>query len=173
MNFFHKNRLIFWILVILVVINVSALVSYFLFTRPQPPAPCCPPGQQQCAAFRDELDLSAEQSPKVTAINKNYKESAEPIAKAIKEARAAILTELEKNLPDTMYLDSLTTQLALLQIKIQRENIKQYRALSRVCTPEQAHRLSALYRDLYGCPLKDGQMRNRNRHGQGNKAQCE
>ena len=176
MNFFSKNRLIFWVLIIMVIINISALASFFLLTKTQaPPPPCCPPAEKQCGAFRDELNLSAEQTLKVGAINKNYQESAEPIATAIKGTRAAILNELEKETPDSNYLNVLTNQLGLLQLKIQKENIKQYTKLKHVCTPEQAHRLSALYRDLYGCPMQDDQMKHRYRGGQGNnkKEKCE
>jgi protein CpxP len=167
MNLFQKNQLIFWVLIILVVINVSALASFFLLTKPQTPAPCCPPEEQQCVAFRDELDLSAAQIKEVNILNKNYRESAEPVVAAIKETREAILTELERSAPDTMSINTLTNRLAILQVKIQKENIKQYSELRRVCTPEQAQRLSALFRDLYGCPMKDGPAKHRNRHGQG------
>jgi Spy/CpxP family protein refolding chaperone len=175
MNFFQKNRLIIWILILLIVINISALTSFFILTKQPAPAPCCTPEEQQCMTFRDELSLSAEQTLKVNDINKKYTESAEPIAAAIKENRAAILTELEKDVPDTTQLNILTDQLTLLQVKIQRENIKQFGDLKRVCTPEQVQRLSALYRDLYGCPMKNGQMQNRHRSGKGNsvKTRCE
>lgn len=175
MNFFDKNRLIFWVLIILVVINISAFVSFFLFTKSPVTPACCPPGEQQCNAFRDELKLTAAQSLKVAEINKLYKESAEPIATAIKETRAAILTELENEFPDSIHLNSLVNELALLQSKIQKENIRQYTNLKHVCTPEQANRLSALYRDLYGCPMQNGQINHRYRHGQGNakKQNCE
>ena len=175
MNFFLKNRLIFWVLIILVVINISALISFFLFSKIQVPAPCCSPGEQQCMAFRDELNLSAEQTREVADINNNYAKSAGPYATAIKETRASILNELDKKAPDTLILNTLTNQLALLQMKIQKENIKQFRALKYVCTPEQAQRLSALYRDLYGCPMLDSQMKHRYRKGQGNSinTKCE
>jgi len=175
MNFFQKNRLIFWALIILVVINISALGSFLLVKKNQVPANRCAPEEQQCMAFRDELNLTEEQMLLVNAINKNYRESAGPIVLAIKEARTAILTELENEVPDTSRLNSLTNQLALLQMKIQKENIKQYSELKRVCTPEQAQRLSALYRDLYGCPMQDNQTKRRSRHGQGNNHQvnCE
>jgi hypothetical protein len=168
MNFFYKNRLIFWVLFILVVINISALISFFLLTKPREAPPCCTPEEQQCNAFQDELKLSSSQIVKVQAINKNYTDSAGPIALSIKEARAAILNELEKEIPDTVQLNKMTNQLALLQMKIQTENIKQYIALKRVCTTAQASRLSALYRDLYGCPMRDGTMNHRHRQGQEN-----
>ncbi|MCX6268683.1 MAG: hypothetical protein NTW16_15240, partial [Bacteroidetes bacterium] len=162
-------------LIILVVINISALISFFMFTKTPVPAACCTPEEQQCIAFRDELNLSAEQTLQVNAINKTYTESAEPIVTAIKETRAAILTELEKESPDTVQLNALTNQLTLLQMKIQLENIKQFGALKGVCTPKQVQRLSALYRDLYGCPMQNGQMQHRYRKGQGTsvKTKCE
>ena len=175
MNFFSKNRLIFWVLIILVAVNIAALVSFFVYPKTQVAPACCPPEEQQCIDYRDELNLSEKQTLQVNAINKQYMESAEPIAKAIKEARAGILTELEEEAPDTMKLDTLAHRLAMLQLKIQKENIKQYSALKRVCTKEQAHRLSALYRDLYGCPMQKDQVKHRYRHGQSNsqKATCE
>ncbi|MFZ4520212.1 MAG: Spy/CpxP family protein refolding chaperone [Bacteroidales bacterium] len=165
MDIFHKNRLIFWVLVILVIINVTALVSFFLFSKPQPQAPCCSPAEQQCVAFRDQLNLTAEQTGKVSLINENYEASAGPTAAAIKSTRDAILTELEKELPDTMQIASLIDRLAGLQVSIQKDNIKQYSELKKVCTPEQAQRLSALYRDLYGCPMQKNRMQNRYRGG--------
>ena len=174
MNIFHKNRLIFWVLVILVIINVTALISFFFFSKPKPQTPCCSPAEQQCAAFRDQLNLTAEQTRKVTQINESYEASAGPIVTAIKSTRAAILTELEKVLPDTSHITALIGQLASLQVSIQKENIKQYGELKKVCTPEQAQRLSALYRDLYGCPMQENRMQNRYRGGHnGQKPRCE
>ncbi len=169
MNLIVKNRLIFWVLIILVVINISALTSFFLFTKSPAPAACCPPEEQQCMAFRDELKLTDAQTVQVNAINKVYAASAGPAAAEIKATRAAILTEMENEVPDTLKLNVLTDQLALLQMKIQKENIKQYSELKRVCTPEQVQRLSGLYRDLYGCPMQNGQKKHRNRHGQDSK----
>jgi Spy/CpxP family protein refolding chaperone len=168
MNFFNKNRLIFWVLTILVVVNISALVTYFLYPKSPPSPACCTPEEQQCNAFRDELDLSDAQTLQVTAINKTYTESAKPIAAAIKTAREDILNELEKQIPDSARLNTLTYQLSNLQMKIQQENIRQYIALKRVCTTGQAHALSALYRDLYGCPMQNGTVKHRNRSGHSN-----
>jgi Spy/CpxP family protein refolding chaperone len=156
MNFFDKNRLIFWVLTVLVVVNISALVSFFIYPKTQEPnRPCCSPEEQQCNAFRDELNLSENQTLQVGEINRNYKSAAEPISMAIKQVRADIITELEQARPDTVQIDSLVNRLSGLQTNIQKENIKQYQALKQVCTTEQAHKLSALFRDLYRCPMKN------------------
>jgi len=112
----------------------------------------------------------------VDSINQNYKINAGPIVASIKNIRSAILNELEKETPDTSMLNKLTDELSVMQKKVQQENIKQYLKLKNVCDLEQAQRLSALYRDLYGCPMKDNTVRHQYRHGQGNSkagARCE
>jgi Spy/CpxP family protein refolding chaperone len=167
MNFFQKYRYIAWVLIILIVINVAALVSFFLFNQSPPAESCCPEPTEKGRFFSTELGLSAGQTEKVSVINQNYKNEAEPIVAAIKKSRNAILSELEEEQPDTALLNRLSEELSVLQKNIQRENIKQYLELKKVCNPEQAHRLSALYRDLYGCPMKAKGMQHKNRHGKG------
>jgi Spy/CpxP family protein refolding chaperone len=167
MNFFHKNRYVFWVLIILIVINISALVSFFLFAQTTPPASCCPADGKLGHSFSNELGLSAAQTEKVSSINQNYKATAEPIVASIKDTRGAILNELEQETPDTSLLNRLTEELSILQKNIQKENINQYMELKKACTPEQAQRLSALYRDLYGCPMQAKGMQHQYRHGQG------
>jgi Spy/CpxP family protein refolding chaperone len=168
MKFIYNNRLMFWVLLFLVVINITALVSNLLFTRPKNTPPCGSPNEQSCGSLCQELALSSEQEKLVADINNTYTQAARPLASAIKETRVGILNELEKEHPDSILLQDLTRSVADLQLKIQQENIRQYTALKRVCTPEQAQKLSTLYRDLYGCPMKNEQGSHRFRHGQGN-----
>jgi Spy/CpxP family protein refolding chaperone len=167
MNFFLKNRYLFWVLIILIVINISALVSFYLFSRSAPGVSYCPPEGKGGHSFSNELGLSVAQTAKVSSINQTYKLNAEPIVSEIKNTRSAILNELEQEAPDTNLLNKLTNELSLLQRQVQQENIKQYMNLKNVCNQEQAQRLSALYRDLYGCPMKGNSMRHQYRHGQG------
>jgi hypothetical protein len=176
MNFFHKNRYIFWVLIFLILINISALISFFLFTRATPAPSCCPADGKQGHSFSNALELSADQTEKVDIINQRYKANAEPIVDSIKNTRGAILNELEQETPDTSLLKKLTTELSILQKKVQMENIKQYMELKKVCNKEQAQLLSALYRDLYGCPMKNNGIKHQFRHGQGkakNEPGCE
>jgi Spy/CpxP family protein refolding chaperone len=172
MNFFLKTRFLFWTLIILVLINVSALASFFIFSNQKPTAAaCCPPEQTSQRALSSELGLTQSQTEKVAQINRNYRQQAEPIAASIKEKRETILSELEQPEPDTIFLNQIVRSLSILQIGIQQKNIQQYLELKKVCTPEQTHRLSELYRDLYGCPMRDNdntmERRHRNRCGQG------
>jgi len=172
MELYKKNRLLFWALIFLIVINLSALVSIFVFKKVQSPPVCRESPSMSCSGFCEELKLSDNQSAKVEHINQEYRSHAEPLVSAIKEKRSEILDELNNTSPDTTLLNRVTIDLTVLQTRLQRENIKQYLELKSVCTPEQVQRLSALYRDLYGCPMKATGNQHRHRGGQG-KPRCQ
>ncbi len=167
MEIYKKNRLLFWLLLFLIVINLTAIISFFFFIQKDTSPACNASKAGKCNVFQQELNLSESQSVKVEEINAIYRSNSEPLVASIREKRAGIMNELESNQPDTSILAGYSLELSQLQNKMQIENIRQYLALKRICNPEQLQRLSALYRDLYGCPVKEKKMQHRYRHGQG------
>ena len=161
-----KNRLLFWLLLFLIAINLSALVSFFFFVQQKPLMECNVNQEGKCNLFKQELNLSEAQMIRVEEINSRYRNASEPLVAAIREKRNKIMHELENETPDTLLLSSYAMQLSLLQNQMQKENISQYLALKKICNSDQLQRLSGLYRDLYGCPLKEKRMQHRYRHGQ-------
>lgn len=155
MESLQKNRLLFWTLLFLVVVNLSALATYFLF--PQKPAivACSEGPMRPGCALHMELDLTEEQIGQVDNINAGYQEVSRPVSEKIKELRAAILDELASDNPDTSAIQRISAEISTLQSQLHNENIKHYLDLKKVCTPEQARLLSNLYRDLYGCPMHE------------------
>jgi Spy/CpxP family protein refolding chaperone len=173
METYKKNRLLFWILLFLVAVNLAALASFYFFFREPLPGTSGngaadtlrPAGKQQ--TFRQELCLDDAQSAVVDTILSRYKEAVAPLVSEIRATRKAILDELEAAKPDSIKLNSLSEKLAGLQTRMQQENIRQYLELKKVCTPDQLRRLSVLYRDLYGFGQQENGMKNRYRRGQG------
>ena len=152
MNFFIKNRFIFWILIFLVIINLTALITFLVLYKHEPAMS----GQQQCKnsgmAFKEELSLSAVQSEKVAVIMSEYRKSTGPLTDSIRNYRSLLLEELAKTSPDSNLLDNYTEKISLLQKQMQKASIHQYLSLKGISNPEQCRRLSALYYELYGCP---------------------
>ena len=175
MNFFSKNRFIFWMLIFLVMINLTALIT-FLVLYPQKPATS---GQQQCRnsgmALQEELSLSAIQSEKVEVIMWEYRKSTGPLTDSIRNDRSLLLDELAKANPDSTLLDHYTEHISLLQKQMQKASIHQYLSLKAISNPDQCKRLSALYFELYGCQenckgMGNGKgMMKQYRRGQGQK----
>jgi hypothetical protein len=164
----NKNRLIFWIMIFLVIVNLSALITFFTFNRTKEEV-TCDAMQPQCGkAFQCELGLSEGQLQKVDLINSEYQAVSSPIVDEIRNIRSDILDELSSEVPDTVYINQKSGELCDFQLKLQQANFTQFLELKKVCDPEQAQRLSALYRELYGCAgmgKGEGRMR-RHRGGQ-------
>jgi Spy/CpxP family protein refolding chaperone len=170
MNIFNNNRTVFWILIFLVLINITAMATYFIYMRKPASEQVPGSGFKHGIALKQELSLTPDQSLKVNEINANYKASSEPIVAAIKEKKAVLLEELSKENTDTILVAKLADEVVIEQKKLQMANIKQFLDLKKVCTPEQTQTLSQIYSELYGCENKGkGQgngMRHRYRYGQ-------
>lgn len=170
MKRFNNNRTVFWILIFLVLINITALVTYFIFLRKPASNPIPGSGFKHGIALRQELSLTPGQSSKVNTINAAYKASSEPIVALIKEKKAVLIEELSRDETDTTLVIKLADEVLTEQKKLQLANIKQFLELKKVCTPEQTEKLSQIYSELYGCENKGlgkGQgKRYRHRYGQ-------
>jgi Spy/CpxP family protein refolding chaperone len=164
MDVYKKNRWLFWLMLFLIILNLSALFAYFAFRQEEPASPETTQAKP-AEIFREELALSPEQTEKVEEINNNYNSMALPVADSIRKTRAHILNELSQSNPDTGKLYNLASQMAQLQNLMQRASIRQYLDLKSVVTPEQALKLSALYHELYGSPMKKKNMQHRFRGG--------
>jgi Spy/CpxP family protein refolding chaperone len=170
MNFFLRNRLAFWVMIFVIILNSALFISFFLFNKMEKTGTraACETAGCNSQGISQELGLSEVQSKKIEAINLKYRTESEPIAQAIRQKRDILLTGLEVAEPDTLELQMVIDSLGNLQKEIQMLNIRQFLELKKVCNPEQALRLSALYRNLYGCPMQgnNNQKKHQYRHGQ-------
>jgi Spy/CpxP family protein refolding chaperone len=171
MNTYSENRIVFWILIFLVLINITALATYFIYIR-KPVNVNMQAGYRQGIALRQELSLTSDQSLEVNRINSVYRASSEPVVERIRQKKAELLEELSKVVPDTTQLQIIANEIVTEQRNLQEANIRQFLDLKKVCTPEQTEKLSQIYAELYGCentmksPGKGKGMRQRHRFGQ-------
>ena len=168
MNFLIKNRFFFWVLLVLVVINVAALLT-LLFYFPGRTESGTPPSAETgtVAGIQQELSLTPEQSEAAHLINLEYSNGSRPIVDEIRNKRLDLLDEISSGNPDTTSINKIIFELSGLQASLHRKNTDQYLALKNICNPEQAVKLSELYRKLYGCDHPGFQNRKGAGHGQG------
>ena len=150
MNFFSKNRLVSWLLIFLVVINLTALITFLMFFYNNSSASSPQLHKSPGMKFRKELSLAPGKAEKVDVILTEYRNSTEPIATNIRGCRVQILEELAKDKPDTALLNKYTEDLCNMQKQMQKASVNQYIALKQICNPAQCQKLSALYFELYG-----------------------
>jgi hypothetical protein len=151
MNFFSKNKFITWVLVILVIINVSGLITAWILLSKRSAGSDGMAAGRTCSYMCRELNLSAGQSEKVAAILNTYVEVTKPLADSIRKCRVVLLEELAKGQPDQILLNRCADNLSILQRQMQKTSISQYMELKKICTKEQCLKLSDLYYELYGC----------------------
>lgn len=154
MNIFNNNRPVFWILIFLVLINIAAMATYFIYLRKQANETLTGPGLKRGIVLQQELALTPDQSLAVNKINATYQASSEPIVEDIREKKSELLEELSKEDTDSAVLTKLTNDIVIEQKKLQMANIKQFLDLKKVCTPEQTLKLSQIYAGLYGFEQK-------------------
>ncbi len=169
MNIFNNNRIVFWILIFLIVVNIATLATFFIYTRKAVREPAPGGGSGKGYALRQELSLKPDQTLKVNAINEIYKASSEPIVKAIREKKADMLDELSKDETDSNRVVKLADDIVIEQKKLQMANVKQFLDLKKVCTPEQTQKLSRIYSEMYGCENKGSGRGQGNGQGKGNR----
>jgi len=176
MNYFNKNRLVFWIMILVILINISAFTTFYIFYKTDKAAAaadtvCC---SGTCRVLNEKLGLNSEQAARVSAINRQFREKTEPIVGDIKETRVAMLDELSLEKPDTAKLTAYTEKIGELQKILQKAAIDQFRQLKQVCTAEQCRKLSSIYSEVYGCSKMGreggGCIQNQAPQGQENKA---
>ncbi len=181
MNFFSKNKLIFWVLIFLVTVNLTALVTIGILYSRYNKLVENQSVEKPTMAFQRELDLTPSQSEKVDVILEEFRNSTDSVRNRMRESRAALLEELARENPDTNHIFELTGTISLLQRHMQNASAKQYLALKKICNPDQCKRLSDLYFEFYGFQGKgpgmgrgEGKMRQYRGgqgggHGRGNR----
>lgn len=169
MNFTDKNRLAFWILIFLVLVNVTAMVTFFVTNSGKNTSSSIAVEAKPGETLRSELSLSPEQNIKVNEINSAHKASSEPIILSIKEKKAELIEELSRENSDTLRINAILSELDKRQNILQQANIKQFMELKKVCTAEQTKKLSQIYSELYGCDMKGKGQGNGKGNGQGKK----
>ncbi|MCX6242139.1 MAG: periplasmic heavy metal sensor [Bacteroidetes bacterium] len=150
MNFFSKNKFVFWLLIFLVVINLTVLITFVVMYSRKPDAITQQVPEKPGLALQKELTLTPSQSEHVDLILADYRKVTDPVAEGIRGYRVRILNELANDKPDTFKINHYADSVCYLQRQMQKASVKQYMALKEICNPEQCKRLSSLYFELYG-----------------------
>ena len=150
MNFFSKNKFVFWLLIFLVVINLTVLITFLVMYSRKSDAVTQQVQEKPGMALQKELTLTPSQSEHVDVILADYRKVTDPVAEKIHGYRARILNELANNKPDTLKINHYADSVCYLQRQMQKALVKQYMALKEICNPAQCQRLSSLYFELYG-----------------------
>ena len=171
MNFFQKNKIIIWILAGLLIVALSALGTMVYHTwqgsiSPPVTGQC----SRNCSLLSEELGLSAEQEQNIKRIQAECRQTGIATADSLRLKRSELVSELSREVPDTIHLRKLALTIGQLQSQLTDNTIDLYLQINRECSPSQREKLSSLFYELMGC-CKQGEgnmMRKRCMNKMGN-----
>lgn len=172
MDYFLKKRFSFWLVFILLTVNIAAIFTILYHTySDHSPAASTSVNTGAGKIITSELGLNAEQIDLFTGINKVYTEQSQKILDRLTEKRSEMLAELGEKSPDTSILNAIAKNIGELHTDLKLQTIQNFMELKKICTPDQQLLLSKMYNDMLECEGHfkgyGKQYRHRYRHGQG------
>ncbi|HEY4613571.1 MAG TPA: periplasmic heavy metal sensor [Bacteroidota bacterium] len=155
MDYFSKKRLAFWGVVLLVIMNISALTTVWfqqhrrqeVLRRPELERPG-PPQQRVMQFLKEELQLTEGQTTQFAEYQKRHFAHARVIRDAIRDLKHELFQELSTQGPDTVKVQRLAAAIGAEQSELEKITFYHFLDLKRMCTPVQQPKLDALFDEL-------------------------
>lgn len=157
----NKKRLLIAAIILLLVINISALAT-FLFTTnlKQKRFEDIRKTREQIEFngmhkfLKDELKLNEEQFQIFREAGKKYFRQNREIAQKLDDKRLEFINELTSNQPDDIKLDKISREIGELHYELKKNTIDHYFDLKKICNPEQQKTMDKLFMQMI---QKEGQ----------------
>jgi Spy/CpxP family protein refolding chaperone len=152
MDLIKQNKLIGWVIVLLVVLNLSTLTTVWILwdregaveKKEGTDVPV-----KSISLMQSELGLSPEQTKTFQDLQAIYLEKSKPLNDKIEANKLRIADEIFKASPNEKEVDSLSANIGTLQSRIEVIRFEHFRDFVKVLTPEQKEKLNPILRELY------------------------
>ncbi len=158
-TFFSQNRLLIWLVIFLLVLNVSA-ISSIIFQRVREPEsvslPFRPPVPDETMMpgegrfLRDFLELDREQFEHCRIDRHAFQVKAWSITEELREKKIEFLKELDKKNPDTARIEQIAEEIGQLHKTLRLETGEYYLKLRRLCNDQQQQKLHHFFMQSLG-----------------------
>lgn len=154
-----NSRTLIWIIVLLVVFNVSTLatIGYHIVksNRGDDGGQNLTPSKGNVAVqyngrfFRDSLNLSHEQMDKFRGINHHFRSDANDITLLLTKLRQRMMQNMSGAKPDTILLNNLSDSIGVLHARLKRDTYQYYLDIRGICNNEQQVKLKAIFEKIF------------------------
>ena len=147
MDYFKKNKILFWCIAILIVLNVVTLGSFWLRRPPHRPigAGQSPDGQK---IMEERLQLSDEQARQFERIRNEHFMRARPLQDDIHKIRLDLLDEVFSSEPNEVKIQKLLAEVGDKQGEFEKNLYNHFQELKNVCNQQQREELKLMLIDL-------------------------
>lgn len=176
MNSTSKRKILVGLVIILLIINISALSTIMYknnqvksriekeeFLRQEEQ------NRGMNYFFKNELNLSDEQFESFQTINDKYFKNSHEIAYNLQNNRILLIEEIAKLNPNTKNLDNIAREIGDLHYKLKVNTIDHFMELKSLCNEEQQEKLQHFFFRMIDDQDNNRQYKRRNRpHGDRN-----
>ena len=150
MNYFKEKKIAYWIILILTVLNISAMLIFWLFKPPFH-------GPHQHHKFPrkyipdfviTELKLQPNQITAFDSLEHSHFIKTGPILDSLHFLKQALYSDAFQQSPDTKKIDSVIHQISNLESRLNHLIFIHLNELKKNCTPGQQQKLQELYLDM-------------------------
>jgi Spy/CpxP family protein refolding chaperone len=148
MDFFTKNKMLFWCVIILAVLNVVTLVSFWVGKPPRRLTPDSRRGQDGGKIMAERLQLTDEQAKQLEQIRNEHFMRTGPLQDDTHKIRLDILHELFNSEPNQTRIQNLLAEISSKQDQFEKYLFTHFQELKNACNEDQAKELKIMLRDL-------------------------
>ena len=175
MDLQKKYRVMLWVAVALLALNVATIASLFYHTRMGNDAATVDRPEELNSEmeairaemgarfFRDQLMLDSAQMGQFREINRKYNRSTHFIARELEFLRRDMVDVLGSDQPDTLKLNKIHNQIGKNHAELKRLTSDYYLEMKAVCTPEQQKILQEVFRGMVDREVPPGPGRGMGR----------
>jgi protein CpxP len=173
-TYFSRYNILFWLIIILLVINISAIATIFfsIRLRDKKDLRSNPPKTEyhrhhEGRFFDRSLNLTEEQRQHFRKAKHKFYSEARKIAGQMHEKRVEFINELASKEPDTLKLQEIAEDIGSLHTKLKFQTYKHYMDMKSICTKEQEEKLTKIFKSMLY--KEDSFMSPRDRNGRRDK----
>ena len=142
----NKKYLIYWVNIILLMVN-TALIVFFCFT-PEKTVYKNEDSTISNEFLRQELGFTDEQYELINELDKDVLEKHQLVLKLLCQRRYQMLNELAKSNPSMEELNKIASSVGHLHKALKTQTARHLLNIKKVCTPEQSKKLEKMFIDL-------------------------
>lgn len=148
-----RYKLLVWLVIVLIVLNVSTLgtLLYQHIFEPTNLKKACSvklckdTDNKSNKCFRSSLKLDEKQCASFDVFNKPFREKIRVFTGQLAEKRATMLELLANDKTDTVALNQISTEIGLIHRDIKINTYKYYLDIKQICNAEQQQILKTLF----------------------------
>lgn len=142
-----RNRLLIWVVMILLATNIATVVSVMRNSgeRAEREVRVDAMADARVMFFRDHLELTEGQMTDFMHLNRLFSQDARRMTTRLDILRRNMVEELARKEPDMKRVDQITAEIGSLHNDLKQATATYYLGLKKSCNPEQQERLKEMF----------------------------